>query len=670
MERAKTAKERMALYRMRIKSNPNEYKHHLEKERLRKADHMLSLTEAERQEHNHNHKSATQRWRDKKEQGDGQQNTPGKGYATPAALSKAYSRVRKVLPKSPSKQTMIIHRLSTVLKPITTTFTRPHNRSVPENNVLIVKQFYENDATSTVSPGKADFIRVKTQTGDIQRLQRRYMIMTVLEAFALFCKEYPHIEIGKSKFAEFRPPNVLLVSQVPVNVCGCKYHNNIILLMESLHRRIPAIIPLYSRHELCLLCVCDGDSRECMQDVCSECQGKFKAVIESISEEEKSMSMKWLQWAEDEDGYIMKQEQTGTVGEALHSLSSQLPRFLWHNFIKDKQSKLYELEKHQADHEQSQTCVLQIDFSENFTVSYQDEISSAHWKKRQISLFTSQWNHRGKIQNLICASDCLQHEKTTVTAYLFHIVSSIYESLPTVKQVHIWSDGPSSQFKNKYMFSLLTVLYSHKYDIVWNYFATSHGKGPTDALGGNAKRIVHRKSMGKQAHVKDANSFAQALVNTNINIKVFTVDEINKTCNDLGVKHIWDNVAPIPGTINFHHVSVIDSKTICCKFYGDAEDARNVTLHVNTRVSQTQRQCQSSTPQRADDAGQVTCQDWPCSLCKVKYGDPNDPKKNEEWLRCDKCHGWFHQSCAEWSGLLDDDDTFVCGTWGKFLSRV
>ena len=76
MERAKTAKERMALYRMRIKSNPNEYKHHLEKERLRKADHMLSLTEAERQEHNHNHKSATQRWRDKKEQGDGQQNTP------------------------------------------------------------------------------------------------------------------------------------------------------------------------------------------------------------------------------------------------------------------------------------------------------------------------------------------------------------------------------------------------------------------------------------------------------------------------------------------------------------------------------------------------------------------------------------------------------------------
>lgn len=49
-----------------------------------------------------------------------------------------------------------------------------------------------------------------------------------------------------------------------------------------------------------------------------------------------------------------------------------------------------------------------------------------------------------------------------------------------------------------------------------------------------------------------------------------------------------------------------------------------------------------------------------CPQCKFVYADPNDPKANEDWIRCKKCRVWFHDSCAEHNGILDDDG-FFCG---------
>ena len=49
----------------------------------------------------------------------------------------------------------------------------------------------------------------------------------------------------------------------------------------------------------------------------------------------------------------------------------------------------------------------------------------------------------------------------------------------------IWSDGPTSEFKNRYMKTLLSML-SEKYNkpFTWKFSATSHGKGVVDGVGG------------------------------------------------------------------------------------------------------------------------------------------------------------------------------------------
>ena len=43
-----------------------------------------------------------------------------------------------------------------------------------------------------------------------------------------------------------------------------------------------------------------------------------------------------------------------------------------------------------------------------------------------------------------------------------------------------------------------------------------------------------------------------------------------------------------------------------------------------------------------------------CTNCHAQYGSPDDEKAEEEWLECIKCNAWYHESCAELCGVLDD----------------
>ena len=44
-------------------------------------------------------------------------------------------------------------------------------------------------------------------------------------------------------------------------------------------------------------------------------------------------------------------------------------------------------------------------------------------------------------------------------------------------------------------------------DITWNFFATSHGKGPVDGIGGMDKRVVSREVMSGRASAESSQEF-------------------------------------------------------------------------------------------------------------------------------------------------------------------
>ena len=92
--------------------------------------------------------------------------------------------------------------------------------------------------------------------------------------------------------------------------------------------------------------------------------------------------------------------------------------------------------------------LLQVDFSENYTCVSQDEIQSAHWQQNQITLFTAALWYSGILHPYTLVSDNTDHSKDTIIAYIDRLLE---ELPPTTKTINIWSDGPSSQFKNRYI---------------------------------------------------------------------------------------------------------------------------------------------------------------------------------------------------------------------------
>lgn len=202
---------------------------------------------------------------------------------------------------------------------------------------------------------------------------------------------------------------------------------------------------------------------------------------------------------------------------------------------------------------QNSMALLQIDFSENYTCLQQDEIQSAHWHQHQVSLFTALLWHTQKQHPIVIASDNLEHSKNTIVAYLDQILSE--PPLPSsIKVLHIWSDGPASQFKNKYIAAAINVL-QQKYGILinWNYFATAHGKGPVDGIGAVVKRQVWDLVKKRKCVVTNAEGFvAAANKSTGIYVRQMNEVEIHKRNETLGLGQIFSCAASLPGLSKNH----------------------------------------------------------------------------------------------------------------------
>lgn len=577
----KSTVERQRERRQRLRNREADYNLYLRKDRERKQKRREDYDKDELSWHRLKQQEATRRWRQKKKEtaAKNAQVPAQAAYASRQAFGKAKRRAEDSLPKSPRKKAAVVERLAfDVLKiKLPTAQARRRSTALSEETIDAVKAFYCSDMVSRVAPGKADFVTVWNVGSPKTRHQKRHMIMTIGETYAFFREEHPGHEIGKSKFAELRPKHVLLSSQMPHNVCGCIHHSNMILLLQALHRKCPEI-PLYSREGFLPSCVCNTESEDCMASSCEVCSegAVFRTNIVSKVRDRLGDALHWECWEEDDHGYLTKVTHQGTVADGLQRLSDRLPKFLWHVFVKNKQAAAYQEDKSLAQAEHSDVCLLQQDFAENYTAVSQDEIQSAHWRQRQISIYTMMHWHRQTTTSTIAVSDVRDHEKKAVACYTSKILEKIAES-PTVRKVIIWTDGPSSQFKNRYIFALLAKLVAvFGLVIEWKYFATSHGKGPNDALGGTAKRTVHRVTMTRQCNVTNANTFAAALRSTDVamGVMVLTAEDIEDTYKNLDLGSLWNQVPPITGIINTHHVTLSAPDLVECRYYSMAPEVR------------------------------------------------------------------------------------------------
>ena len=91
-------------------------------------------------------------------------------------------------------------------------------------------------------------------------------------------------------------------------------------------------------------------------------------------------------------------------GEVFDILKGQLQGFLIHMYFKRLQQQYFES---LLDDVNVWEILIQINFSEYFSVTEQNVVQSVHWTNNQCTLFTVYlWDDRNVSQGLIYVSDC------------------------------------------------------------------------------------------------------------------------------------------------------------------------------------------------------------------------------------------------------------------------
>ena len=260
----------------------------------------------------------------------------------------------------------------------------------------------------------------------------------------------------------------------------------------------------------------------------------------------KVSSINYSQWQK--DGGIEKVEITSTVHAAFVELQSQLKAFLVHVYVKRKQAAYRDM---LIENVNGEKIVLQVDFSENASLAHQNEAQSAHWSHGHTWVQTKPDTR----ESYVIVSDELQHGKMSVYAFMTHILTDLKQKYPTVQQIDVFSDGASSQFKQRFLFSNLQMWEQQFHtELKWHFFATSHGKGVVDGLGGTVKRSVWRYVRSGKAQATTALSFFQVAMDRNPNIHIHFIPKTHIEKNKATLDSHWDKTIPVPNTHKLHSV--------------------------------------------------------------------------------------------------------------------
>ena len=82
-----------------------------------------------------------------------------------------------------------------------------------------------------------------------------------------------------------------------------------------------------------------------------------------------------------------------------------------------------------------------MDFAENYTYLYQDEVASTRWKTNSVTLVTVMILFQKESISMVTVSDNKHHDKRTVVPYLFTVFNYVKEMFrENIQNINIWTD--------------------------------------------------------------------------------------------------------------------------------------------------------------------------------------------------------------------------------------
>lgn len=450
-----------------------------------------------------------------------------------------------------------------------------HGKSLSDETVKIVTNFYGSDEVSRLMPGKKDFVSVKGIEKRVH-IQKRLILSNLKELYKCFKEENARVKIGFSKFASLRPKNCVLAGASGTHtVCVCTLHQNPILMLEACKTNFGKTnsAELFSDyHSLLNKIICTDPSNKCYFNECSNCPGveKLKQQLKTIFDSCCVEQVIFKQWVSTDRCTLETLIKSGD--EFIDALLQALTNLLRHSYIAKQQSKYFKdvKEKLSPGH-----FIIICDFAQNYSFVIQDEIQGYHWNNEQATLHPFVYYYKDETGDLksgsyVAISDCRKHD--TVLFYLFQkeFIKFLKNKHNNIVKAIYFTDGCGGQYKNFKNF--LNITY-HEEDFgipaEWNFFATSHGKGACDGIGGTVKRLAARASLQRPYNDQittphELYTWSKANL-PNINFEFFPNENYQSMDQELNKR--FDQAKTVAGTLQIHSVIPIEKGIISTKFF-------------------------------------------------------------------------------------------------------
>lgn len=419
-----------------------------------------------------------------------------------------------------------------------------------------IQRFFEDDINSQMAPGKNDIAKQGTS-----HIQKRYLSDNLKNLYAKYCKEFSYISF--STFCKYRPFWVDFPDGKR-DTCQCKLHANVELLAKSLKNA--HIITEGSATEILNSVCCDDRNQQCLERSCNDCKNKILVYKEF----DDSVNIKYQEWITEKQAYKLKdgtekyknvttkKNKEDRPRNIMKKLDDIMESFLKHTRnIVVQQNTIKNHKKNLTENE----VVCHVDFSENYCLKFHEEIQSFHFggSRGQVSLHTGVLYYKNSkeetgpplTKSFCTMSQCLNHDASAVWAHITPVLDLAQQLIPSLTTIHFVSDSPSSQYRNRFIFYMLTKLKEQVptlQEITWNYMEAGHGKGAPDGIGAVVKNAA-------DSHVKyggDVGSFEEFV--RIVEQRVDNVDLIVVAEEQITRKKFPPNVPGFKGTTKVHQV--------------------------------------------------------------------------------------------------------------------
>lgn len=265
--------------------------------------------------------------------------------------------------------------------------------------------------------------------------------------------------------------------------------------------------------------------------------------------------------------------------EFIDEFCEKMESLLSHAFIAKKQSTyVHNLKESLKQGEFLVVC----DFAENYAFVVQEAAPGFHWNNNQATVYPVVFYYIDDSvlchKSIVIISDCLKHDTTAVYVFAEKVIEYIKSICSNVFKIFYVSDGAPQQYKNIKNF---INLYHHKHDFdvlaEWHFYATAHGKGPCDGVGGTVKRMAARASLQlplDQQITTPQELFdwaSQPEIFPNIEVKYSTQEEYDIADKFLSLR--YSSCKSIPGTHNIHSIVPLENGNVSTKRFSSSENS-------------------------------------------------------------------------------------------------